>query len=185
MKFPLERPHVHMGVLKMLSSAFLRCLQLSSFAARGAAAFNKIPSCLTGYRVSNLILCLHQTGYSYRGNAVTSKPQCRICSFFSQAVLISHTSKKSPVAAFTSITAFTLKFVLAAVDWWEERERKGIFCIPNSFIISQYKIRLGHVIDLCNTGHPRADGGQIEAGCPFWARGRASQKKGEQKLTRG
>lgn len=42
MQLSLERPHVHMDVLKMCSSAFLRCLQLSSFTPRGSAASNKI-----------------------------------------------------------------------------------------------------------------------------------------------
>lgn len=89
-KLPLERPHVHVDVLKTLSNASLRCLQLSSFAPQGAAVFNKILSCLTICTVSNLILCLHQTRYSYRGNAVTSKPQYSICSLFSQPTTKPH-----------------------------------------------------------------------------------------------
>lgn len=41
-KVPLERPHMHVDVLKTLSNAFIRYLQLSSFTPGGAATFNKI-----------------------------------------------------------------------------------------------------------------------------------------------
>lgn len=46
--------------------------------------------------------CLHWTRYSYRDNGVTSKPQDCIWSLFAQIVIISHTSKKPPAAAFSS-----------------------------------------------------------------------------------
>lgn len=72
------------------------------------------------------------------------------------SVIISHTRKKPPIAAFAFITSFTLKVVLGAVDWWEERERKAIFRVPNSSMISQYEIRTGHVTDCCNAGYSRA-----------------------------